>query len=230
MFRTYRALADTIGTSWHAGEGFVVASSANQHPLLNFAFAHQLTAYSAREMAESISLDSANVYCLETDTKAHALLVRNGFHLAFSMGNLTAPPMIDGAITLELFAPENRRAIAEFMVGQFFNRRDAGYQDVFCQAMTGAESLALVATKTQNRISAAALVSPVVEHEPVGIFNFCVDGRHQRKGLGTQFVSTLRAQLPRSSVGAQCVPEMIHWYQNRGFGLTETIHAFRNSG
>lgn len=227
MLRTYRALADTIGTSWQVGEGFVIARSNSPHPILNFGFVGGLTPYSAQELGNLVEPGSANIYCLSTDERSAELLQRNGFTIGFSMINMTAKPLVEAEMFGSAENPD-RREVAEFMVRQFFQRRDAGYQSVFCDALAGAVGLPIVCAEERRKLVGAALLSPQVLDEPVGVFNFCVDARYQRKGLGTRLLSKVRAHSLESPVCVQCAQNMVSWYGERAFSPTETVYAFRN--
>jgi GNAT superfamily N-acetyltransferase len=231
MFRTYQALANQIGTTWQAGEGFWLAQSDVHHPLLNFAFAGQLNAYSARELADSIRTPITNIFCLNEPAVSPELLRRNGATESFEMLNLvsTAP---SGDIPVQEPAwvpPDQRREVANFMVSQFFRRQDIGYQVQFSRALTEATSLRLATRTDQGRLAAAVLVSPDVPGERIGIFNLCTDSSFRGQGHGTQLLRTILAAHQAREVSIQCVPELAPWYIKRGFEGSETVRAFRIS-
>jgi len=231
MFRTYQALANQIGTTWQAGEGFWLAQSDIPHPLLNFAFAGHLTAYSARELADAVRTPITNIFCLNEPTVSPELLRRNGASESFEMLNLVGTGVAsDGPVQEpEWIAPDQRREIADFMVSQFFRRQDIGYQAQFSRALTEATSLRLAVRTDQGRLAAAVLVSPDVPGERIGIFNLCTDSSFRNQGHGTQLLRTILAAHQARQVSIQCVPELAPWYKKRGFDGSETVRAFRIS-
>jgi len=231
MFRTYQALANQIGTTWQAGEGFWLAQSDIPHPLLNFAFAGHLTAYSARELADAIRTPITNIFCLNEPTVSPELLRRNGANESFEMLNLVASTEPSDAPTYdpEWIAPDQRREVADFMVSQFFRRQDIGYQAQFSRALTEAASLRLAVRTDQGRLAAAVLVSPDIAGERIGIFNLCTDSSVRGRGHGSQLLQTILAAHQAREVSIQCVPDLAPWYKKRGFQGTETVRAFRIS-
>jgi ribosomal protein S18 acetylase RimI-like enzyme len=231
MFRTYQALANQIGTTWQAGEGFWLAQSDIPHPLLNFAFAGHLTAYSARELADAIRTPITNIFCLNEPTLSPELLRRNGASESFEMLNLVGTAVAgDGPVQEpEWIAPDQRREVADFMVSQFFRRQDIGYQAQFSRALTEATSLRLAVRTDQGRLAAAVLVSPDVPGERIGIFNLCTDSSFRNQGHGTQLLRTILAAHQARQGSIQCVPELALWYKKRGFDGSETVRAFRIS-
>jgi GNAT superfamily N-acetyltransferase len=229
MFRTYQALANQIGTTWQAGEGFWLAQSDFPHPLLNFAFAGHLTAYSARELADAIRTPITNIFCLNEPTVSPELLRRNGASESFEMLNLVGIASDGPVQEPEWIAPDQRREVADFMVSQFFRRQDIGYQAQFSRALTEATSLRLAIRTYQGRLAAAVLVSPDVPGERIGIFNLCTDSSFRGQGHGTQLLRTILTAHQARQVSIQCVPELAPWYKKRGFDGSETVRAFRIS-
>jgi len=234
MARVYCALANTVGTGWSVGEGFLLAQSRLMHPLVNFGFATQLTPYSARELADQVSSSTVSVYVDANNSVANALMRRNGFAEAFCLRCLTTPP-IRSEPRLSEFADmemtfcgeDDRGAAADFMLRQFFRHQDRGMQEIFWRALEVAVDLPIATVTSQGTVVAAGLITEVKAGEPVGIFNFCVDPRFQKRGLGSSFLQWLRHSRPGSEVAVQCSDSIANWYQKRGFTERTSMIAYR---
>ncbi len=234
MARVYRALANTVGTSWMVGEGFFLAQSPLMHPLVNFGFAHEITPYSARELADCVMNESLSIYVDANNPVANALMRRNGFAEAFSMQCLVSPPAgsdVDSEDLRELvptFCDEDgRRVAADFMLRQFFRHQDRGMQEVFWRALEVAVDLPIATVTMQGTMVAAGLITGGSAGDPAGIFNFCVDPRYQKKGVGSFFLRWLRQSRPAHEVAVQCSDSIANWYRKRGFTKQTSVIAYR---
>ena len=238
MFRVYRALANTVGTTWELGEGFLVAQSRLSHPLVNFAFAHQLNAYSARELADLVASATLNVYVDDEDPVVQELMRRNGFGESFSMHCLNFSPATTSApepglnrdlaaLNISFCAPDDRRAAAQFMLHQFFRHQDRGTQAIFGRALELATELPIATATLRGNLIAAGLLTPEAKNEPSGIFNFCVDGRSQKQGVGSHFLRWLTMSRPSCEFAVQCSDHIADWYQKRGFTKRGSVVAYR---
>jgi len=238
MLRVYRSLANTIGTHWEVGEGFLLARSPVVHPLVNFAFAHQLTAYSARELADAVMSPTLNVYADADCPATLELLRRNGFAESFTMHSLVSEGIGEVSATSGLdrdldwvgtsFTDDNERGeVADFMLRQFFRHQDRGTQSIFGRALEHAVESPMATVRRRGILMAAALLTPAVTGEPVGIFNFCVDARHQKQGVGSGFLRWLQESQPGLEFAVQCSTYITDWYVNRGFSWRSTVAVYR---
>ena len=136
-----------------------------------------------------------------------------------------APPMRLVAHLEEARAPFDRREIARFMADQFFSR-------------TGDEGRARIATATagsphrlfgwKDAFGVASAVMVSTSPRALGLYNLCVRSDTREVGHGTdavEFVKLMAAEAGKPVV-LQCAPDLMPWYQRRGFEPSGRIEAY----
>lgn len=125
-------------------------------------------------------------------------------------------PVEAGVDPDEALTEEDRRAVAGFMVAQFFFRQN---QDLRASIVgsTAESAHRLFALRHAGAIEAAVMVSE--SPRSIGLYNLCVAPRRRRAGLGKGLVSFVQrlAYEKKKPVALQCETALNAWYQRRDF-------------
>lgn len=225
---TYRALASAApGTEFHQEEGFVRAENVYDHPVCNFAFELDLNPWVARRLAEiGGQKKSFHIYRTPGDRPAHLdeLLARVGFETAYRLKMLTAQFRAVGEGLDEATDRAGRRAVATFMVNQFFARHTPTSRRWVAEATADA-GLRLVGLKHRGSWVAAAMLHE--DAEVIGVYNVCVAASQRGRGWGARLVREIVAVADEKPLTLQCDPKLATWYASLGFRAVGDADVFR---
>lgn len=222
------------------GSGYVGCLSPLAHPIANFAIAHELDPWAAREL-HSLSSDMGpfHIYGLTVeDPEMRAeVLHRAGFRIRFQLSQLVrtgeSGPLDHEPTEAQgprlLLRSETDRAerleAARFMGQQFFPIQTTEFREGFASACADSNLEVFSALQGGLRVGAATVST---SDRTRGIYNVCVESRFRHRGLGSELVRAVVAHASTSAdtVVLQCDPTLSQWYSATGFEEIGVVQVF----
>ncbi|MES1147317.1 MAG: GNAT family N-acetyltransferase [bacterium] len=134
-------------------------------------------------------------------------------------------PRMDSVPGEEARSLPERLLVARFMTDTFFNRTPADTRNLVTDATANCKHR-LFSWRDGQGIAAAVMVSETTGC--YGLYNLCVRQDVRERGYGTEavgFVQSLAADENRAVV-LQCQPDLVDWYEKRGFDPVGELRAF----
>jgi len=214
---------------------YLSCESELAHPIGNFAALLDLDIWSARELKEvAWSRPAYSVYVTPGDQPENIadLLKKADFDLSYRLTQMIAPiteglsltgPELEPKIAE---GPDERRQVADFMVEQFFTRRNTEFRKRIAMATAGANDLALYSVEDKGRIAAAVMLCH--SRGMLGVYNLCVASNRRGWGIGSALLNwTLSvARLEGCSTTLQCDRSLLAWYSYRGFCPSGAVDVY----
>ncbi|HMS57058.1 MAG TPA: GNAT family N-acetyltransferase [Fimbriimonadaceae bacterium] len=213
----------------------IIVRSPVPHALGNFAICSSLDRTSAFEVWRA-SQDASvfQVYVPAEHECEQELLLQRGFEFQQSLELMVLrEPITSPSVPLSILEIDShgRHSAADFMTRIFFKHQNGADRERTTKVISMASMPMYCAwhpldVKTYRTIVGAMSVN--LQDDSIGIYNLCVDGTQQRRGIGASMLAKF-AQcnfVNGRPIVLQCNPNLLPFYQRLGFDSVGRVVIF----
>lgn len=229
--QTYLAIGSAVpGARIQRMKGITTCTSADGHPIANFALVRKVSLVEAKELADIAKKTRAfKVYVLPAVPQFEfgKVLAAAGFRSTFSLVQMSAAgsPIESDTDLLRAASDEDRLDIARFMASLFFGRAGQRSRELLARA-TASSGLELYEITRAGARLGGVMVS--ISRCSYGVYNLCIAPADQGRGYGASAVRGLLQKAWETGLTAmlQCDAELAPWYERLGFSTTTVLDIY----